>query len=118
MDMSLSKACDETELSQESESFVCSVHQEWASWTEGDGEASGAYTKSFSGSFTLSNSMADGHILPGAEADAVSGVFLSDQALLAALEARCGYGPTLSTMLEPIRLFPALPDPMAQVGQV
>jgi HSF-type DNA-binding len=118
MDMSLSKACDEIELLDESEDIVCSAHQELTSWIEGDGEESGTYLNSYSGSLALSNSITDNQTLSGADEDTTSCVLLSDQALLAALEARCGYGPPVFPMFESLSLLPALRDPVAQAGQV
>jgi HSF-type DNA-binding len=112
---SLSKTNGDVELSQESEIFFSSVWQELKSWTEGDDETSCPVFKSYLNSLGLSESIAEGQEQAGQ--DSTCEDFPSDQALLVALEERCGYGSPVLAELEPIPLFPFLPHPMYQVGQ-
>jgi HSF-type DNA-binding len=106
-------AHDERELSQESETSISIVQQEWISWIEGDDdEISCAYLKSFLCSFALSESIEEATNQHLANSDEVQ----SDKASLTVLESRCGYGSTLFTRLDPIPAFPTIPDCMHQVG--
>jgi HSF-type DNA-binding len=115
MATSLSKTNGDVGLSQESEIFVSNVRQELSSWIEGDDETSCPVFKSFLNSLGLSKSIAEGRECAGQ--DSTCEDFPSDQALLVALEERCGYGSPVLADLEPIPLFPFLPHPMYQVGQ-